>query len=687
MDFERFKAVKIIMQRAQVNNCPISAVKTTIYRDTSNDKKVFVNEFKNNGDYTVVSFSVRISCFNEQVKLVGTIKDYRYNDVFAAAGEEFGQNRLISSPDDSINSFAVTVTHIEFEDDYYWDESIKKIASHKEETVAVEMAPEVPVEEAPLAGEDTAEPDAKHVIPETVEEGTFTGEITSNEQNVSVTALFENDSAPAQEEMPQKNTSEEKETVKQAEESKIQPQETGSIPAQTTEPVQEPQQPDQEDGKKGRKKKKIKEPKQPKEKKEKKPMPGIIKTLLVFIIVAALLALSYFAFNKYNQYSDYNRGAAYMANGNYDYAITVYTRLGNYEDSPELLLEAKKAYAASLYEAGQYQSAIEMYQQLGNQEEMILQCYNGWVLSMGKAGQYMEALQLAESSGLAIDETIINEIKYQLGRQCFDSQAYEDAIKYFTEVKDYEDSQKLINEVSYAYGMQMMEAGNYEKAMELFQTVKSYKDVPEQLIKVQYLMGMRYKESKSYEAAIECFEASIEYEDSAQQIKECYFVQAKDYQTQGQYEKAMEYFKLAEDYEGAEDAYYSALYQYLLEAMKSEVTPETMDLLAELPKNYEDSADIIKTLKKYVDHVGEYEWTTSNDKDINEKGGFEDHIFVKLTYENGEAYMTVDGNEVDLKKFKYDSGTNSNTYTMLNTTTITRTFNGKVHTYKKIIEK
>lgn len=694
MDFERFKAVKIIMQRAQVNNCPISAVKTTIYKDTSNDKKVFANEFKNNGEHTVVSFSVRISCFNEQVKLVGTIKDYQYNDVLAPAGGEFGQNKLISSPDDSINSFAVAVTHIEFEDDYYWDESIGKIASHKEVPVAVEMAPEIPVEEAPLVEEEPAEQTYGHVIPETVEEGIFTQQIASGEQNVSVTAFFENESAPAQTEMPQKITPQQKEPERtpvqmppEPERTPVQTQaEPNHITVQTqTEPdnTVSGQEQQQEENKKGKKKKKekIKEPKQ------KKPMPGFLKTVLVLVILAALAVVFYFAITKYNQYSEYNRGAAYMANGNYDYAITVYTRLGNYEDSPALLVEAKKAYAASLYEAGEYQSAIDMYRQLGNQDDMILQCYNGWILSMEKAGQYKEALQLAESSGLAIDETIISETKYQLGKQCYDNQAYEDAMKYFTEIGDYEDAKKLMSDVRYAYGMQMMEVGNYEKAVELFNEIKSYKDVPEQLLKVQYLLGMRYKESHSYEKAIECFETAIEYEDSAEQIKECYFVQAEDYQTQGQFEKAMEYFKLAGDFEGAEDAYYSALYQYLLEAMKSEVTPETMDLLAELPKNYEDSANIIKTLKKYVDHVGEYEWTTSNDKDINEKGGFEDHIFVKLTYSNGEAYMTVDGNEVDLKKFKYDSGTNSNTYTMLNTTTITRTFNGKVHTYKKIIEK
>ncbi len=615
MDFERFKAVKIIMQRAQVNNCPISAVKTTIYKDTTTDKHVFVNEFKNNAEYVVVSFSVRISCFDEQIKLVGTIKDYKYNDVFAAPGEEFGQNKLIASPDESINSFAVEITHIEFEDDYFWDESIRKIDNHKaEETIAVEMAPEIPVEEAPA-----------------IEESPVQNEVLAVRENT-----VQNEAAVVSRDAVQEEVSVAKEQKKQ---------------------------------------------------KEKKPMPGFVKTLIVFGIIAVLLMISYIAFCKYNQYSDYNRGAAYMASGEYDYAITVYTRLGNYEDSPALLLEAKKAYAASLYDAGEYQNAIAIYRELGNCDEQILACYNGWVLSMEKAGQYTEALQLAQESGLPIDETIINEIKYQLGKQSFDNQSYEEAIGYFTEVSDYEDSKKLIQDVTYAYGRQMMDAGNYEKTIELFETISSFKDVPQLLLKVQYLQGVRYKDSKSYEAAIQYFTEAGDYEDSAAQMKECYFMQAQDYKKQGQYEKAMEYFKLADDYEGTQEEYYNALYLHLLEAMKTEVTLETVELLEELPRDYEDSAAIIRTLKRYVDHVGEYEWTTSNDKDINEKGGFEDHIFVKLTFTDGEAHMTVDGNDVDLKDFKYDSGTNSNTYTMLNTTTITRTFNGKVHTYKKIIEE
>ncbi len=176
MDQGRFKAIKIIMQRAQVNNCPVAAVKTTIYRDSVSGRKVFVNEFVNHGERTVCSMSVKISCFDEQIKLVGTIKDYQYRDLNVAMGEEFGQNKLIACPNDSISSFAVSITHVEFENDYYWDETTRRVEPHEPE-VAVEMAPEIP--EEPV----------EEQIPETIDEGIFM-DTMSREENVSITAMF-----------------------------------------------------------------------------------------------------------------------------------------------------------------------------------------------------------------------------------------------------------------------------------------------------------------------------------------------------------------------------------------------------------------------------------------------------------------------------------------------------------------
>ena len=416
-------------------------------------------------------------------------------------------------------------------------------------------------------------------------------------------------------------------------------------------------------------------------------MPKAVKIAITLLIIVILAVIAVVALDKYKKYSEYNRGAAYMANGNYEYAINAYTRLGNYLDAPVLLVEAKKAYAGSLYDAGQFEQAIEEYQKLGNQDEKILECYNGWALSLCEQQQYIEALRLIQDTSVAFDEDVVKKIQYQYGASLYEYKEYEGAIRYLSEAKGYEDSKKLLEDSYYQYGMKLADVGDYERALESFSKVKEYKDSAKRMTELNYLQGKRLKDSGALEDAIQYFESVIEYEDSAVLIKECYYTRGMNYLRSLEYEKAMEDFEKADDYEGAKEQYYEALYQSLLKEMETEVTLETMDKLAQLPKDYKDTATIIKTLKKYVEHVGSYQWTTSNDKEINSKGGFEDPIIVKLTYKDGEANLTVDGNPVDLKLFVYKSGTDSNTYSMLNTKTITRTFNGKIHTYKKIIEE
>lgn len=651
MDQERFKAVKIIMQRAQVNNCPVSAVKTTIYRDVISGKKVFVNEFQNHGDLVVHSISVRISCFDEQVKLVGTIKDYKYNDVFAAPGAEFGAQKIIACPNESINSFAISVTHVELEEDYFWDESTRKLQSRTEEPhVEVEMAPEFD----DTITENFSKPDVSEIVTEksAIDTDTFRGGM----QNAGEVPQTEATAEPMAE--PAETTAKTSETT-----------------AKTTQTDSESTQlpGNEQSGNAG--------------KKEKKPVPGVVRLLIALLIIGILGAAAYVALDKYNKYTDYNRGAAYMANGSYEYAINVYTRLGDYEDAPTLLIEAKKAYANSLLNAGEFEAAINEYGKLAGQEEKIAECYNAWVLQLCEEKKEQEALELLQNANVEFDVEIVKRVKYEIGVSLYEGKAYKDAVTYLTEAEGYEDSKNLINDSYYQLGLESLNNGAYDQSLEAFEKVRDYKDSKEQITRVNYLRGKDFMGSGAYEDAIQCFEQITDYEDCAELIKQCYYKQACDYLTKTDYEKAMEYFKMVEDYEDSTDKYNEALYAYLIEAMKTEVTKETMDLLNELPKNYEDSAAIIKTLKKYVDHVGEYKWTTSNDKEINAQGGFEDPVIVKLSYSDGTVNFTVDDHPVDLKLFAYKSDTTSDTYTMLNTTTITRTFNGKIHTYKKVVEE
>lgn len=633
MSQDRFKAVKIVMQRAQMNGCPVSANKTTLYVDTVSGRKVFANEFQNKGDRTVKSVSVRILCFDEAVKLVGTIKNYEYSDMEIAPGEVFGETKYIACPSDSIQSFAVVVTNIEMEDDYYWSEDSGKVMKHyREPEIVVEMAPEIPTEEI-----NDTETEAVSIAPQIQPE--------TNEVHTAPQAQPETNEVSA---APQ-----------------VQPEtsETSAAPDVADEKADAPT-------------------KKPKNKK----LVRVIVSIAVAALVIAFLICGFLAFKKYKKYSEYNRGAAYMANGNYDYAITVYSRLGNYMDSAELLNEAKLAYAQSLANDGSYEEAIAKFKELGNQEDKISECYDAWVSSLCSEEKYEEAMTIASTDGVTVSEDIMQMLNYELGKIYSEHKEYDLAIDCFTKSSKYQDSAELLKEVYYNLAMEYITVSNYDEALASLNKSTGYKDTESQISKVNYLLGKRYLEASDYEKALTCFEKITDYEDVSTLILKCYYEKAKSLFELKEYKEAMEYYKLAGEYEDSADMYNEALYQYLLLTIAQEVTSSTMELFDELPKNYGDSAAIIKTLNKYVDHVGTYKWSSSNDKEVNEKGGFEENVVVKLSYVDGEVVFTVDDHPVDLKKFAYESGTSSDTYTMLNTTTITRTFNGKVHYYKKIVE-
>lgn len=696
MNQSRFKALKIVMQRAQINNCPLAPIRTTLYKDSVSGKKVFVNEFKNNGEKKIISFSVRISCFDEDVKLIGTIKDYQYNDVSILFGEEFGQNKIIACPDQSINSLAIVVTHVELEDDYFWDESTGKVVSHTdsiEEEVQIEMAPllddmpdisrEVEQSVASINVQETiptpsvTETSERLVTPITLDTPIIAP--TENISEIPVVAEPVKSVESVLEAEPVVGESSEDKPVEEKTEKKDEEKTEAALSEDNSRNETNKQQPIEVELNFDNSKKK----------KAKKPIPKAVKIISAIVIIAALIFVAVVALKKYSDYSNYNRGAAFMANGDYEYAMNTYAKLGDYKDAPVLLIEAKKANANALKDAGNFAGAIEEYSKIAGQEAKIAECYDAWATSLVEAGDYQAALDLVGTEGLTFSDEIVQLIRYSMGKSLYDDKYYEEAAGFFETTIGYEDSDKLLKDSHYQLALMMVNSGNYDLALEKFTLIEGYKDTTNQIKNVKYLIGKRAMDNHKYDEAIVSFEELAGYEDADELIVSCYYQHGVNSLTSFDYETAMNCFKKIEGnetYEDIEDKYTEALYKYILEDMKEAVTLETMDRLAELPKNYEDTAAISKVLKKYVDHVGEYEWMTSNDKDVNSKGGFEEHIIVTLAYNEGEVIFTVDGHPVDLKLFVYKSDTDSDTYTMLNPTTITRTFNGKIHTYKKIKE-
>lgn len=687
MGQDRFKALKIVMQRAQMNNCPVAAVKTTLYKDAVSERKVFANEFQNKGDRKVTSVSVRISCFDENVKLVGTIKNYEYNDLEIMPGETFGEAKFIACPSDSIQSFAVVVTNVELEDDYYWSESTGKVMEHYHEPeIVVEMAPEVPMEDMPVN-----EPEVKEEVSESdlqieVEESLFEGSAYPGSADYSsVNVQAPSEVAPSVPQAPTSASSEIAPSVPQV--SASAPSEVAPSTPQSSVSTSNATQAnsvvsnvtENNDEKTGSELSNDKKPK------NKKIIKGII-TAVVVAVIAALLVGAYFAYNKYRKFSDYNRGAAYMTNGNYDYAITVYSRLGNYKDSQKLLGEARVAYAQSLANNGSYEEAIAKFKELGGQEDKINECYSAWVDKLCSENKFDEAMAIASGDGVEISEDVMKILDYQIGKAFIETKDYSSAIEHLNKVGKYEDTEALLKEANYNLAMNCVAIANYDGALDALEKSKGYKDTDKQMKKVIYMLGKRYLDTKDYEKALTYYEKIKDYEDVSTLIPQCYYEKASILFNQKDYQKAKEYYKLAGEYEDSAEKYIDCLYESLLTEIKTEVTMATMDKFAELPNNFKDTATIVRTLNRYVEHVGAYKWSTSNDKEVNDKGGFEENIIVKLAYDNNEVVFTVDGHPVNLTRFAYESGTTSDSYYMLNTTTITRTFNGKTHTYKKIVE-
>ena len=695
MDQQRFKAIKIIMQRAQVNNCPVAAVKTTIYKDTVTNRKVFVNEFVNNCQHTVSAITVKISCFGEGSKLLGTIKDYKYSDLNVAQAGEFGQNKLIACPTDDISSFAVTITDVELEDNYYWNEKIKKISSHEE--VIVEMAPEVPDEDDDTTDDNVPETTDAPVVenlPETIEDIGLSSINISNDEGTSITASFSSEvSTPADNEAIKSSdtvveTKQTEETVKEEpvkeEDAKEEPvkeehaKEEAAELKKETQPVQsqtvEIDQYSSDENSTG------------KRKKVKKPMPKPVKMTMIIIVIAILAAVAIISIKKYKQISDYNRGTAFFTNGQYENAVTVFSRLGNYKNSQAMLTEAKGKYADSLKSEGRYEEAINVYKELSGKDNEITECYNEWIAVLIEAGDLEKAEKLLDNSDVSFDEEYTVIINYNKALKLYEAKDYRGTIDLLKDSKKYQDSDKIVSDSYYQLGVISDGNADYKTALDMFLNAGQYKDAQKLVEKEKYQLARAEFENQSYEQAIKMFEEIPEYEDSKEWIKHSCYMLASKYFNSLNYEEAKEYFQKAEDYQDAEERYQESLYQYALTAMQNEVTQEILDSLNELPKNYKDVSNITKTLKKYIAYVGEYKWYSSNDKEVNDQGGFEDHIFVKLVYDNGSAILSVDGNTIDLRNLSYKSGTNSNSYDLRNNSTLTRTLNGKVHTYKKIIK-
>ena len=226
-----------------------------------------------------------------------------------------------------------------------------------------------------------------------------------------------------------------------------------------------------------------------------------ILAIIAVVIIAVIILLTRVVIPSVK----YNNALELMQNGNYEEAISVFTEVKGYKDSVKHIETSKKNIkyeeAISLMESDP-SAAAEMFKQLGNfkdsQDKYKEFIYNQ-ALSFMDAGQYEDAIQNFEEIGFDFkdSEDKYKESIYNQAIDYMNSEKYYEAMQNFEKIGlDYKDSQTKYDEAKpgvYNQAIEFIDDENYSQAIKIFE-----------------ILGLDYKDSQT------------KYDEAKKKLKEYY---------------------------------------------------------------------------------------------------------------------------------------------------------------------
>lgn len=158
---------------------------------------------------------------------------------------------------------------------------------------------------------------------------------------------------------------------------------------------------------------------------------------------------NYFNSKEMSQESYYQKAADLVDRGEYEEAILTYRQIIDYEDSYELLQSARYQYGEQLIEDGNYEEALSCFSILAqidyeDADEMILATYYEWGKSLVEDGDYYTAYEkLSLAKGYKDTEVLLDSVElmvYLEGVQFYENADYSNSLKFFSIIREYQDS-------------------------------------------------------------------------------------------------------------------------------------------------------------------------------------------------------------------------------------------------------
>ncbi len=141
--------------------------------------------------------------------------------------------------------------------------------------------------------------------------------------------------------------------------------------------------------------------------------------------------------------------------------------------------------ATSLYEAGEYEDAMALFQELGDYEDSA---------------------------------KMVKHCKYDRATELFDDENYEDARTIFDELDTYQDSDDMVKLCDYNIATLLLEDDSYAEAKAIFEELDDYKDSADLCLECDYRSAEASFAAEDYETAISIYSTIPDYLDSANKL-------------------------------------------------------------------------------------------------------------------------------------------------------------------------
>lgn len=367
------------------------------------------------------------------------------------------------------------------------------------------------------------------------------------------------------------------------------------------------------------------------------------RQIALAITIPAVIALIIYLF-VLNTYilpqQKYDSAKALLTEARFDEAVTAFSAMGNYSDSPEQIVEAKFQKAEQLLKDKNYQEAITQFEAVQKDrdvKERIQECKYQRAGEIFAEKNYGEALTLykeidgyqdaADKISLCnlnlakealkkgdlpasteyfkllsgTESTELQTLYCEKGTALYEKGKTKQAMAYFALVSD-EALKTKINGVYYAGGLSLIKAKKYGDAAKIFTDLKDYKDSATQLLRIEYLKAEAQLEAKKYPEAIKLYKNAGDYKDAKTKIKECSYRIAKAAYDSGKYEDATKKFEALGSYSDSAAMALESQYQQGAALLNSGSVVEAYNLLYPI-RSYDKAYALLVSNSQFYIHV------------------------------------------------------------------------------------